>query len=189
MRKLMESLLLAGTLFAVPAWAQNETKPGLELAVTYSALRTNPVEQSNFWMNGGSFQMEGRFYHGLGAVADVSGFHASNVGPSAVDLNIITATFGPRYTWQFPHRRLMLFGEGLLGEANGFNSLFPGISTTTGDATSLAVQVGGGMNLPLSSRISFRAFEADWMRTQLPNSTTNVQNSLRLSAGVVFHVK
>jgi len=29
--------------------------------------------------------------------------------------------------------------------------------------------------------------QADWLRTQLPNSTTNVQNDLHLGAGIVFH--
>ena len=44
----------------------------------------------------------------------------------------------------------------------------------------------GGMNVPLSGHLAVRAFEADWLRTQLPNATTNVQNNLRLGAGLVF---
>jgi peptidoglycan-associated lipoprotein len=42
------------------------------------------------------------------------------------------------------------------------------------------------MNLPLSRHIDLRAFEADWLRTELPNSTTNIQNNLRVGAGFVF---
>ena len=45
------------------------------------------------------------------------------------------------------------------------------------------------MNLPLSGRIGVRAFEADWLRTALPNSTTNVQNNLRLGVGFLFRVR
>jgi hypothetical protein len=46
--------------------------------------------------------------------------------------------------------------------------------------------MGGGMNVPLTRRIAVRAFEADWLRTQLPNSTTNAQNNLRLGTGLVL---
>jgi hypothetical protein len=31
--------------------------------------------------------------------------------------------------------------------------------------------------------------EADWLRTQMPNSSDNVQNNLRLGAGLVWHFK
>jgi hypothetical protein len=45
--------------------------------------------------------------------------------------------------------------------------------------------MGGGMNIALSPRIALRAVQANWLRTQLPNATTNVQNNLDLGAGVV----
>jgi hypothetical protein len=32
-------------------------------------------------------------------------------------------------------------------------------------------------------------FEADWLRTQLPNSDTDVQNNIRLAAGVVIRLR
>ena len=51
------------------------------------------------------------------------------------------------------------------------------------DAGGLA---GGGMNLRTSPHVYVRVFEADWLRTQLPNTTTNVQNNLRVGAGVAF---
>ena len=40
--------------------------------------------------------------------------------------------------------------------------------------------------LPLNA---LRAFEADWLRTQMPNATTNVQNNLRLGAGLIYRFK
>jgi hypothetical protein len=42
------------------------------------------------------------------------------------------------------------------------------------------------MNIALSPQPALRAFQANWLRTQLPNATTNVQNTLDLGAGVVF---
>jgi hypothetical protein len=50
----------------------------------------------------------------------------------------------------------------------------------------LALCIGGGVNVALRHRLALRAFEADWLRTQLPDGTTNVQNNLRLGAGLVF---
>jgi hypothetical protein len=169
--------------------AQTAPKAGLELAVSYDATRTNVTTGTNFWMQGGSVAAEGRFYRGLGVVAEVAGLHAANINSSGVDLDMVTATFGPRYTWQIPNRRLQLFGQELLGQANGFHSVFPNVSGAAGSAYALAVQTGGGVSVPLSPRLRVRVLEADWLRTQLPNGTTKVQNSLRLGAGIVWHLK
>jgi hypothetical protein len=97
----------------------------------------------------------------------------------------VTITFGPRYRWH-PDRRLSLYGQGLIGEANGFSGIFP---TTTGsqpEANGLAAQVGGGVDYRLSDRFAIRILDAGWSRSQLPNSTDNVQNTLRLGAGIVL---
>jgi hypothetical protein len=48
------------------------------------------------------------------------------------------------------------------------------------------MELGGGMNLLVSRHLAVRAFEADWLRTGLPNGTTNVQNNLHVGAGVVI---
>jgi hypothetical protein len=81
---------------------------------------------------------------------------------------------------------VQLFGQALGGVANGVNSVFPDASGAQSSDNSSALQVGGGANISLSHRLAARAFEANWLRTALPNATTNVQNSLRLGAGLVF---
>jgi hypothetical protein len=45
---------------------------------------------------------------------------------------------------------------------------------------------GGGVNIDLSRHLALRAFQADYFLTSLPNNSTNLQNSLRLGAGIVF---
>jgi hypothetical protein len=50
----------------------------------------------------------------------------------------------------------------------------------------MAVLAGGGMNLRATPHIGVRVFEADWLRTRLADTTTNIQNSLRAGAGVIF---
>ena len=69
--------------------------------------------------------------------------------------------------------------------ANVVGSVFPGPSGAQSDANRFALQIGGGADLDLSRHFALRLFHADWLRTQLPNGTTNVQNSLQLDAGIV----
>jgi hypothetical protein len=98
---------------------------------------------------------------------------------------MVTTTFGPRYRWSPAHHRYSIFGHALVGEANGFHSVFPDVSSATDSADSLAVQIGG-LDFEIKRHFSLRPCEADWLRTQLPNAETNVQNNTRLIAGAIF---
>jgi hypothetical protein len=187
MHRYLGSLLLLGAITTIPLAAQSEpAAPHFEVAATYNAIRSNLIGSNSFSTQGGSVQAGGRFWRGLGVITDVAGMHTGNVLSSGVGLDVITATLGPRYTWLPAQRKLSLFGQGLVGEASGFNSVFPSPSGATSEAHGLAVLVGGGMNVNLSRRLGLRAIQADWVRTQLPNSTTGVQNNLRIGAGVVY---
>jgi hypothetical protein len=48
------------------------------------------------------------------------------------------------------------------------------------------LQIGGSADLELSRHFALRLVHADWLRTQLPNATTNVQNTLQFDGGIVF---
>jgi hypothetical protein len=176
----------AGTLHA-QALAQAQP-PRLDVSVTYAAERSLKANTSqNFWMQGGSIELGANVWHGWGIAADITGAHASSIGTSGVPLSLVTATFGPRYRWH-ADRRLSLFGEGLIGEANGFRSIFPTPAGSQPEANGFAAQIGGGIDYKLSDRFAIRVLDAAWSRTQLPNSTDNVQNTLRLGAGFVLRV-
>jgi hypothetical protein len=188
-------LLLAGAclIFGPHLWGQqsgsdSQALPRLGVAVLYSPLLSNVARANRFWMQGGSIQVEGQFWHGLGIEADISGFHKQNASNTGVGLDMVTAAFGPRYRWSPAHHRYSFFGHALLGEANGFNSIFPGTAAASSSANSLALQLGGGLDLPVKHRLLLRVFEADWLRTQLPNADTDVQNNIRLAAGVVMRL-
>jgi hypothetical protein len=198
MRELFSSVLLAGAMtitaaiLAQSAAAQTAPPPErgrLEVSVTYGAMLSNAITSDRFWMQGGSVEVEGPFYHGLGAVADIGAMHTGNVNSSRTSLDLVTATFGLRYTWAPMKKRYEFFGQGLLGEANGFHGLFPTPTGAADSSNSMAVEAGGGMNVALSRHMALRAFEISWLRTQLPNSDTNVQNNVRFGAGVVFRFK
>jgi peptidoglycan-associated lipoprotein len=163
-----------------------QAKASADVAVAYNPTMANVIGGYGFSMQGASVQVHCQFFRGWGVVADVAGLHATMLTHSTAGLDLVTATFGPRYTWSPAHHRLSLFGHVLAGEAYGMNSIFPSAGGVSSSANSFAVEMGGGMNLPLSRHIDVRAFEADWLRTELPNSTTNIQNNLRVGAGFVF---
>ncbi len=192
MRRAISTMLLLGAI-AAAATAQ-KPKPAvpernLELSFTYDATLADAITKQSFWMQGGSVQVHGQFYRNWGVVADITGLHTGNMHSSGIPLSLVTATFGARYTWRQPGRKYALFGQLLGGEAFGFHSIFPATGGALGNASSLAAQAGGGMNVDISPHIAVRAFEVDWLRSQVPNSTTNVQNSVKFGTGLVFRFK
>jgi peptidoglycan-associated lipoprotein len=190
-------LLLATTLLtpsALRAQASATASPDhreVDLAATYTVQHSNLVSNPTFWQQGGSVELSAQVYRGWGAAANITGTNVGSAADSGVGLSMVTATFGPRYTWYKPNgitnkRSLAIFGQGLIGESHGFNSYFPTAAGSLTDYNSFALQVGGGIDIGLSRRFAVRAIQADWLRTQFPNSTTNVQNNLRLTAGIVL---
>ena len=183
-------LSMAVLLIAGVAAAQNAP---IDLAVTYDTLHTNHITAQSFWMQGGAVELGARAYRGLGIAARVEGLHAGHP-TTAEPLSLVTAVFGPRYTIETRSHRYAIFGEGLAGISNGFHSLFSEGSGpigsvnagTTSSSNAMAVDVGGGFDVRLNHRFAIRAVRASYLRTQFPNTTTNVQNSLSLSAGLVM---
>jgi len=183
--------LLAGACLLLPigAPAQSPSHPPdrLDVAVTYNALQANVVEGSRFWMNGGSAQVAIHFRPGWSVIADAAAQHTGNMASTGISLNLFTLTFGPQYAVRM--RRAVLFGQARFGLARGSDSLFPvGSSAPTSDLGA-AYGLGGGVDLPLKRRLSLRLAQAEWSRTQLDNLSANGQNSLRLSAGLVLHLR
>jgi hypothetical protein len=170
------------------------TAPGhqeVDLAVTYTVQHSNLVSNPTFWQQGGSVELSTQTYRGFGIAANIAGTNVGDAANSGTGLTMVTATFGPRYTWYRPvggarKKSLAIFGQGLIGEAHGFNSYFPMAAGSLTDYNSFALQVGGGVDIGLSHRFAVRAFQADWLRTYFPNSTTNIQNTFRIGAGVVL---
>jgi hypothetical protein len=196
MRRLIRGMVfLAGACLmigiVVPCRALDPAKPktsSSDIAFTFDAARGNLTTGSSFWLEGGCVQFHGQFWRGLGVVADVAGMHIANINSSGVGLDLVTATFGPRYTWTKARSRSSLFGQALAGEAFGLNSSFPGILKATSDSNSSAIRLGAGMNYSLSHRVAVRVLEANWLRTQTPNSTSNAQNNLTLASGIVYRL-
>jgi peptidoglycan-associated lipoprotein len=179
----LSRIAIALLLFvSIGVHAQNSQ---IDVGVTYIAQRSLQVNtEQNFWLQGGSIELGADVWKGWGVAADVTGGHTDSVGTGGVPLSLVTATFGPRYRWK-PAGKISLYGQALVGEANGFDSVFPSPGGVQSSTNSLALQIGGGVDYRISGRIAIRALDAGWLRTQLPNSVDNVQNTLRLGAGMV----
>lgn len=180
------------TAMAVASLAQTSKQartPKVDLAFTFAADRTNAVHNANQWIAGGGATLGVDAWHGLGIAASVTGLTTSSIGSQGLPLNFVIATFGPRYRRSRLRANgsgLSFYGEGLLGEANGFKSTFASTNSVTDSSSVLAVQVGGGADYYFGSRLGIRLVDAHWIRTQFANGTTNEQNHLQLGAGVVI---
>jgi outer membrane immunogenic protein len=56
-------------------------------------------------------------------------------------------------------------------------------------STTVALAAGGGVDLRLNRRFSFRIVQAEYLLTHVPNGADNLQNQLRLTSGIVLHFK
>jgi opacity protein-like surface antigen len=174
------------TLSSAPRLRAQGGRPNLiDLSVTYVGERSLKANTSqNFWMQGGAVELGVDAWRGWGITANVTGTHAGSIGTSGLPLSLVTITFGPRYRWR-ANRRVSVYMEGLIGEADGLRSIFPTAAGTQPDANGFAVQAGGGVDCQLTERFAVRALSVGWSRTQLPNGVDNVQDSLQVGAGLV----
>ncbi|MFZ0394779.1 MAG: hypothetical protein WCF17_09725 [Terracidiphilus sp.] len=167
------------------AEAPGQSPPQLEVALAYSADRTNGVVGGCgcFWMSGGKAEASAYFGRGLSVVSELAGEHADNINSSGESLSFVSYLFGPRYSLR-THTRLVPFAQFLAGGVHGFDALFPGYTGAPPDAFAFAA--GGGLNMNFSRRFALRLVQADYFQTQLPNDGDNRQYHLRISGGIVL---
>jgi hypothetical protein len=168
--------------------ARAENRHVLSLALTFDSTGANITTANSFWLSGGSAELNASLVRGFGFTAGFMGLHTGNSG-GGVPVNLFVETFGPSYSLRsrIGKHPATFFAHGLIGEANGFSGVYPKSTVPDSSANGLAAKVGGGLDLKVSHHLSVRLVEANWLRTQLPNSTTNVQNDLELGAGIVVH--
>ena len=191
MRNTLYTLFFWGAVAAGTALAQTGpsrlARQEVDLALGYNAQRSNGTADTSFWQHGGFLELSTEAYRGFGVAMVISGGHMNHLNGSGADLNTVTTAFGPRYT--FRHKKVAVFGEGLIGESHGFDGVFPSTNGALSAYDSFALQVGGGVDLQLSPHLALRPFQASWLRTEFPNATTNIQDNLQLGAGIVFRLQ
>jgi len=178
-------LLLAASTISMRA-QDHVSPPRADVAISFIGARSLKASTSqDFWMEGGSAELGINLWRGIGVVLDGTGLQTSSIGSSGVPLVLTTVTVGPRYRWHAEHR-YSVYGQALIGEASGSDSVFPSTSGATSNASSFAFQADAGLDYKLSRNFSIRAVNVGYLRTKLPNGTNNIQDTLRLGAGLVF---
>jgi len=198
------ALALASLALASPAGAQQAAGEGsrippIDITATYTAehAKISPSGDCGcFWLQGGSGEANVYLYRGLSVAGELTGSHVGNVTPG-VDISEVAVMGGPRYTfgtsrWTdriFGSRhRTSLFGEALFGGVHAFDGVYPSSTGLKTTASAFSMQVGGGFNIRLARNFALRAFEVDYVRTSLPNGTTDSQHDLRLAAGISYQI-
>ena len=163
----------------------------VELFGGYSYLRGNTSftgEPIN--LHGASFS--GAFYlnRWFGIVGDIGVYHTGNIADQ-FSLTLWTYQGGPRVSFRndtrFTPYGQFLIGGGHAGGTLYTSSLGPGLAPI-GTNNSFLYTVGGGVDYRLTDKFGIRLAQAEYLHSEFLNGsvTGHVQNSLRLSAGVVF---
>ncbi len=194
-RRLAKWLLALAVVSGGRAMAQGPQIPA-DLGVTYLQERTKFVGSGTnpyFMLRGAKVDFSYSLARGVGLVVSGSGLSTVNLRGS-LDVEQISFMAGPRYTWNLGHitptassRKGGLFVEGKVGYVIATSGAYPINGQIFDHASALSYLGGAGVNLHLYDRFELRAIELEYVRNQLPNGGTNVQNSLRLGTGINFH--
>jgi outer membrane immunogenic protein len=177
-------LLLAGSTAAV---AQESYKG--DAAATYEWVRANagPGQCGCFGMNGGGLSASWNFHDRWSLVADISAQNANGAPTAGSSLTLVSYLAGVRYKlpqpWFEGKHKPQPFGQFLIGAAHAGG----GVAGYGDGSYEFALRLGGGVDVPVSTRFAVRVIQIDYYRTQFTNATNDRQNNLLLGAGIVFH--
>jgi outer membrane immunogenic protein len=184
----------------VVAAGRDFSLPRAEVSLAYSPTEVNapPGKCGCFFMNGVSAEGNFRTYRAYTTVVDVTATHVGNIHNTGQPFSMLMVTGGTRLNFRFGHAeqdgvdyiyRYKPFVQGLVGFAHGFDSAFPDkAGFIQPSASSFALLVGIGLDVKYRRHLSFRAIQADYGYTRLPNLAGNDQNLLRISSGITIHL-
>jgi outer membrane immunogenic protein len=174
--------------------------PRAEVSLAYSPTEANagPGQCGCFFMNGASVEGNFRTYRAYTTVVDVTAVHTGQIHNTGQPFSMLMVTGGTRLNFRLGDQRrdggdrfyrYKPFIQGLLGVAHGFDSAFPdNAGFIQPSATSFALLAGIGLDIKYRKHLSFRAIQADYGFTRLPNTAGNDQNLLRISSGITVHL-
>jgi PKD domain/Bacterial Ig domain len=200
------SLALAALLLAVSPLAAQNPPPKDEIFGGYSVLFPNGWEELNYKANTipNAFDVSNTYYFcrfcNLGWLIDGSGHYKGGTTPPNLEngasdtTGVGYALSGLQYKWH--NEKWSPFVRGLLGAAN----ISP--DCCHGTEWDFAAGGGGGLDLVLSRRISFRLIQADYIYSNYSHKIQATQislqsnpithptqwNSIRLATGIVFNI-
>jgi peptidoglycan-associated lipoprotein len=186
------NLALVFVLIVVPAVFGQERPgdpallaPRYSVSLGFNHMNANapPGQSDYFGLNGGYVSGDFYFAHWLSVEGEFTGGHANDISLLGQDLTLTTFQVGPKVS--LTGHRFVPYGQILFGGAHGSGSYFPTSISFTTSASSFAFSPGGGLDINLTHRIAIRAVDANFLRTSLPNGSSNSQNHLMIGAGVV----
>jgi hypothetical protein len=139
----------------------------------YSHQTLNSASGGGPNVNGWAVDMQANLGHSFALVTAFSGVYGSQFG---ADLQLYTILMGPRLT--FRTRRGNVFVHALVGGAQ----LKASSAGVEDQSSGLATAMGGGVDVRLTRRTSFRV-QTDYLITEIAGKT---QHNLRLSTGLVY---
>ena len=194
---LLLAMLFAVMLFAIPAQpCRAQSQRSFDLGLAYTQERSKflgPAAGNYFYLRGATVDAAADLYKGIGLSAEGTGISSTNL-EGDIDIEHVQFLVGPRYTFNLGrnsdfawNRHGGAFVEGKVGYTFATSGLYPVNGIVQNHAAGLTYMGGGGVNFKIYHRFDLRLVEVDYERTQLPNGTTNIQNTLRVSSGINFH--
>ena len=194
------NLLPLIALFSISVLAQEI--PRAEVFGGYSFIRPGSLLDRSQVRHGWNASLTIPVRKWLGITSDFDGFYKEYPERSFADpfSNVMlmekaktsfhSFLVGPQFSWR-RHPRITPFGQLLIGV--GYNSssketrgpvppLIESPSVSKISDTGLAIAAGGGMDLKLNEKVSFRLFQADYLNDQ----TFGASNNFRFATGIVF---
>ncbi len=194
LRRALVLVLLAAGFVGREAHAQDATPA--DLGFSYLQERTKFVGSGTnpyFMLRGAKVDFGYEFTHGIGLAISGTGLSTVNLRGS-LDVEQIALMAGPRFTRNFGHitptainRKGGVYVEAKAGYVIATSGAYPVNGVIMDHASALTYMGGAGANFHVYDRFDLRVIEVEYLRNQLPNGGTNVQNSLRLGAGINFH--
>jgi hypothetical protein len=195
-------------LLGVNTFAQDEPTKG-QISVDYSLVRFEPAQAltSGHNLNGGGGAFTYFLHPYLGLKADLQGY-GSTTFPFSIPVATVNPliagvapgtyrTQGNMFTYLFgpvirKPGKIEPFGEILWGGAHSnvyTNFITASQATVTASPNAFAMIVGGGLDIRVNRRLSFRPFEVDYLLTRFSNpiAGTQNQNSFRYTAGAAIN--
>lgn len=187
-------------LFGTAAFAQDDHK--IEITGNYSYVHANPQNNNiipTFSLNGGGGSAAFYFSKYIGIVAEFEGYgsytHSINTSAGLVKVsgNLFTYNIGPIVKFRTSH--FEPFVETMFGGAhsnlyaNLFNNCGGSCASKSPSNNAFDFIIGGGVDIPLSSKVSIRPVEFDYLLTRFGNAFTggnNNQSNFRYQAGIQF---